>query len=90
MDGERYNSESLTAPFTMSAEQKPERRHLIVGEETKDVPLGARIVASDTVMDFTVQSVEETGKLNVRIRDTITGEESVAPMPVGIPVIIEY
>ena len=74
----------------MTADREPKQRHLVVGEQTKDIKPGVRIVGGDpSATRFTVKEVGESGQLNVEITDLITEEIRTAPMPEGTPVIIQ-
>jgi len=75
----------------MTADHEPKPIHLVVGEQTKDVKPGARIMGGDpSATRFIVKEIKENGQLNVEITDLISGEMYIAPILEGASVIIQY
>ena len=73
----------------MTADYEPKPKHLVVGEQMRNVKPGAGIVGGDlSVTRITVKEVEER-QLNVEIENLITGEIRTAPILEGTPVIIQ-
>lgn len=74
----------------MSKDFEQNLRHLVVGEQTRDIRPGSIIVGGDpSAVRYSVREVKEDGRLNVEIKDLLTGETRVAPMVPGTPVIVE-
>lgn len=74
----------------MTVDHELQKRHLVVGDETKNVPVGSRIVGGDpSAVRLTVERVdEETGALTVQMKDLIGGGTKEAPMLLGTDVTI--
>ena len=74
--------------MTPEIEFKP--RHLVIGEQTKSVKIGAEILGGDpSAVRYLVGSVREDGTLMVEIIDLLSDSIRIAPMPVGTSVVIQ-
>ena len=75
----------------MTADHEPKPRHLIVGEQTKDVKLGAEIVVADpSARRYVVDEVnKEDGRLYAELTDLTKNKVTHrVPIVLGTPVIV--
>lgn len=72
----------------MTVDHEPKIRCLTIGEETKNIKPGVKIIVTDEKI-FTVKKVEENGQLNVRVKELETGQTYTALMVKGTPIIIQ-
>jgi hypothetical protein len=74
----------------MTADHEPTTRRLIVGEQTKAVEPGVKIVVPDSFeQTLTVEKVEKGGHLSVKVKELQTGQTYTALMVKGTPITIQ-
>ncbi len=74
----------------MTPEYKPRERHLVIGEQTKDLQVGLPIkIGEPSVKRLTIKEVKDSGLLIVEEYDLIKRKVNfVAPMVLGTPIIV--